>query len=55
MAIIFQREPGTSFRFRVSGNSLIAWRLGSQEAGSDEASELSGIQAFQPSSYFADT
>jgi hypothetical protein len=31
---------------------LEACRLGSQEAGIDEASEPSSIQAFQPSSYF---
>jgi hypothetical protein len=34
---------------------LEAGRLGSQKAGSDEASELSSIQPFQPSSCFADT
>jgi hypothetical protein len=34
---------------------LEAGRLGSQEAGSDEASEFSSIQAFQPSSDFTET
>jgi hypothetical protein len=34
---------------------LEAGKLGSQKAGCAEAPELSSIQAFQPSSYFADT
>jgi hypothetical protein len=50
----------SGFSVQVSGNLLIAHsleagRLGSQDAGSDEASEPSSIQAFQPSSYFPDT
>jgi hypothetical protein len=40
---------------RQFAHGLEAGKLGSQEAGSDEAFEPSSIQAFQPSGYFTDT
>jgi hypothetical protein len=57
---LYLPEGALGVSVQVSGvsqfaHSLEAGKLGSQEAGDDEALEPSSIQAFQPSSYFTET